>query len=62
LKPPSLKPLLLKQSCEAEVFVRHPVLTTVREELLHFFQCNKQIAETIMAKVKDTQGCERNWR
>jgi len=30
-------------------------VNSVREELLHFFQRNKTIAETIMAKVKDTQ-------
>jgi topoisomerase-4 subunit B len=35
--------------------IRTELVNNVREELLHFFQRNKQIAETIMAKVKDTQ-------
>src|SRR2546426_4503358 len=35
--------------------IRTDLVNSVREELLHFFQRNKQIAETIMAKVKDTQ-------
>ena len=35
--------------------IRTELVNSVREELLHFFQRNKQIAETIMAKVKDTQ-------
>src|SRR6185369_17232269 len=35
--------------------IRTELVTTVREELLHFFQRNKQIAATIVAKVADTQ-------
>ena len=35
--------------------IRTELVNNVREELLHFFQRNKTIAETIMAKVKDTQ-------
>jgi len=35
--------------------IRTELVNNVREELLHFFQRNKLIAETIMAKVKDTQ-------
>jgi len=35
--------------------IRTDLVNKVREELLHFFQRNKQIAETIVAKVKDTQ-------
>ena len=35
--------------------IRTGLVNSVREELLHFFQRNKQIAETIIAKVKDTQ-------
>jgi DNA gyrase/topoisomerase IV subunit B len=35
--------------------IRTELVNNVREELLHFFQRNKQIAETILAKVADTQ-------
>jgi len=35
--------------------IRTELVNSVREELLHFFQRNKQIAEMIVAKVKDTQ-------
>ena len=35
--------------------IRTELVNNVREELLHFFQRNKPIAETILAKVKDTQ-------
>src|SRR5207248_11670014 len=35
--------------------IRTELVNNVREELLHFFQRNKQIAETIMAKVADTR-------
>ena len=35
--------------------IRTDLVNKVREELLHFFQRNKPIAETIVAKVKDTQ-------
>jgi DNA gyrase/topoisomerase IV subunit B len=35
--------------------IRTELVNNVRLELLHFFQRNKAIAETIMAKVKDTQ-------
>jgi topoisomerase-4 subunit B len=35
--------------------IRTELVNNVREELLHFFQRNKQIAETILAKVTDTQ-------
>src|SRR5579863_1249340 len=35
--------------------IRTELVNNVREELLHFFQRNKQIAETIMAKVQDTR-------
>jgi DNA gyrase subunit B/topoisomerase-4 subunit B len=35
--------------------IRTELMNNVREELLHFFQRNKQIAETILAKVADTQ-------
>ncbi len=35
--------------------IRTELVNNVRLELLHFFQRNKQIAETIMAKVADTQ-------
>ncbi|HEV2693801.1 MAG TPA: toprim domain-containing protein [Verrucomicrobiae bacterium] len=35
--------------------IRTELVNSVREELLHFFQRNKQIAETIIAKVRDTQ-------
>src|SRR5579871_1930285 len=35
--------------------IRTELVNSVREELLHFFQRNKQIADTIIAKVKDTQ-------
>ncbi len=35
--------------------IRTELVNSVREELLHFFQRNKQIAETIVAKVKDTE-------
>jgi len=34
--------------------IRTELVNNVREELLHFFQRNKAIAETIIAKVKDT--------
>jgi len=34
--------------------IRTELVNNVREELLHFFQRNKTIAETIIAKVKDT--------
>jgi DNA gyrase subunit B/topoisomerase-4 subunit B len=34
--------------------IRTELVNSVREELLHFFQRNKTIAETIIAKVKDT--------
>jgi len=39
--------------CNTEI--RTELVNSVREELLHFFQRNKPIAETILAKVKDTQ-------
>jgi len=35
--------------------IRTELVNNVREELLHFFQRNKQIAEMIIAKVADTQ-------
>ncbi|HTI99702.1 MAG TPA: DNA topoisomerase IV subunit B [Dongiaceae bacterium] len=35
--------------------IRTELVNNVREELLHFFQRNKQIADTIIAKVKDTE-------
>jgi DNA gyrase subunit B/topoisomerase-4 subunit B len=35
--------------------IRTELVNKVREELLHFFQRNRAIAETIVAKVKDTQ-------
>ncbi|MCO5052508.1 MAG: toprim domain-containing protein [Verrucomicrobiae bacterium] len=35
--------------------IRTDLVNKVREELLHFFQRNKTIADTILAKVKDTQ-------
>ena len=35
--------------------IRTELVNNVRQELLHFFQRNKTIAETIIAKVKDTQ-------
>ncbi|HEX7570727.1 MAG TPA: toprim domain-containing protein [Verrucomicrobiae bacterium] len=35
--------------------IRTELVNNVREELLHFFQRNKTIAEMIVAKVKDTQ-------
>jgi DNA gyrase subunit B/topoisomerase-4 subunit B len=35
--------------------IRTDLVNNVREELLHFFQRNKQIAEMIVAKVKDTE-------
>jgi DNA gyrase subunit B/topoisomerase-4 subunit B len=35
--------------------IRTDLVNNVREELLHFFQRNKQIAEKIVEKVKDTQ-------
>ena len=35
--------------------IRTELVNNVREELLHFFQRNKAIAEKIMEKVKDTQ-------
>src|SRR6185295_15416532 len=35
--------------------IRTELVNNVREELLHFFNRNKQIAEAILAKVKDTQ-------
>jgi DNA gyrase subunit B/topoisomerase-4 subunit B len=35
--------------------IRTDLVNSVREELLHFFQRNKQIAEMIVAKVKDTE-------
>jgi DNA gyrase subunit B/topoisomerase-4 subunit B len=35
--------------------IRTELVNNVREELLHFFQRNKQIAETIVNKVRDTQ-------
>ena len=35
--------------------IRTELVNNVREELLHFFQRNKQIAEKIMEKVRDTQ-------
>jgi DNA gyrase subunit B/topoisomerase-4 subunit B len=35
--------------------IRTELVNSVREELLHFFQRNQQIAEMIAAKVKDTQ-------
>src|SRR5215510_3052966 len=36
--------------------IRTDLVNSVREELLHFFQRNKQIAETIIAKVKDCKN------
>jgi len=39
--------------------IRTELVNSVREELLHFFQRNQQIAETILAKVKDTQELRR---
>ena len=35
--------------------IRSELVNNVREELLHFFNRNKEIAEKIMAKVEDTQ-------
>ncbi len=35
--------------------IRTELVNSVREELLHFFNRNKEIAEKIMAKVEDTQ-------
>src|SRR5205807_10061359 len=35
--------------------IRSELVNTVREELLHFFNRNKEIAEKIVAKVQDTQ-------
>ncbi len=35
--------------------IRSDLVNTVREELLHFFNRNKEVAEKIMAKVQDTQ-------
>jgi len=35
--------------------IRAELVNTVREELLHFFNRNKEVAEKIMAKVEDTQ-------
>ncbi len=35
--------------------IRTELVNTVREELLHFFNRNKEVAEKIMAKVEDTQ-------
>jgi DNA gyrase subunit B/topoisomerase-4 subunit B len=35
--------------------IRADLVNTVREELLHFFNRNKDVAEKIMAKVEDTQ-------
>ncbi|MBM3835707.1 MAG: type IIA DNA topoisomerase subunit B [Verrucomicrobia bacterium] len=35
--------------------IRSDLVNTVREELLHFFNRNKEIAEKILAKVEDTQ-------
>jgi topoisomerase-4 subunit B len=35
--------------------IRTELVNTVREELLHFFNRNKDVAEKIMAKVQDTQ-------
>ncbi|HEX3988703.1 MAG TPA: toprim domain-containing protein, partial [Verrucomicrobiae bacterium] len=35
--------------------IRSDLVNTVREELLHFFNRNKEVAEKIIAKVQDTQ-------
>jgi DNA gyrase subunit B/topoisomerase-4 subunit B len=35
--------------------IRSGLVNTVREELLHFFNRNKEVAEKIMAKVQDTE-------
>src|SRR5580765_7098655 len=35
--------------------IRSELVNTVREELLHFFNRNKEVAEKIIAKVEDTQ-------
>ena len=35
--------------------IRSDLVNTVREELLHFFNRNKEVAEKIMAKAQDTQ-------
>ncbi len=35
--------------------IRSDLVNTVREELLHFFNRNKEVAEQIIAKVQDTQ-------
>ena len=35
--------------------IRTDLVNTVREELLHFFNRNKEVAEKILAKVEDTQ-------
>jgi topoisomerase IV subunit B len=35
--------------------IRSELVNTVREELLHFFNRNKEVAEKIIAKVKDTE-------
>src|SRR3954464_1989182 len=35
--------------------IRSELVNTVREELLHFFNRNKEVAEKLMAKVEDTQ-------
>jgi len=39
--------------------IRTELVNNVREELLHFFQRNKPIADLIMAKVKDTQDLRK---
>jgi DNA gyrase subunit B/topoisomerase-4 subunit B len=39
--------------------IRSELVNTVREELLHFFNRNKDVAEKIMAKVQDTQQLRR---
>jgi DNA gyrase subunit B/topoisomerase-4 subunit B len=40
--------------------IRTELVNQVREELLHFFSRNREIAETILAKVKDTQQLRKD--
>ena len=40
--------------------IRSELVNTVREELLHFFNRNKEVAEKIIAKVQDTQQLRKD--
>src|SRR4029077_7036776 len=42
--------------------IRSDLVNQVREELLHFFNRNKEGAEKLVAKVQDTQQLRKEWQ